>query len=524
MARPTVLVALFLVAICLAATFSDAASVQFVASTSELLNPGRGWYSQADMDVPGGDPLSLDDLVDLRDGAPRQSLLLRNYWLVGNSSLKFNQGAPLPQEFLTTMSNDLEAIREAGMKALLRFGYTHTDPTVEGFVPPYGDASLSVASAHITQLSPIFKANADVIFTIQAGFIGTWGEWYYTDYYGGVGNSSGNAERKTLLDRLLAATSPSTPIAVRTPYYKYQLLNRKTTLSTSEAYSGSNVARLGFHNDCFLSSADDLGTYVDPGFEYPYLGNETKYTTMGGETCAKDTRSSCYAKDGGAALTELARFHWKYLNIGYNELVINTWKSEGCFSNITQRLGYRLLLSPSATHTYTSAVRPGRRFDVSLVIENEGFSAPLHQVTVYLVLTAESTVWTKLPVDPRFWHPEQSPFTLKYSLGIGPNVPAGNYSLGLLFADALMASSPSAEPLPYYAIQLANEGTWNADTGINDLGVTVQVATSAPDTGAYAGDLWVGARPSSLDSAGGTTLPSVAGALLLLVLLPFLLF
>jgi hypothetical protein len=57
--------------------------------------------------------------------------------------------------------------------------------------------------------------------------------------------SSQNAERKTLLDRLLAATSPSTPIAVRTPYYKYQLLNRKTTLSTSEAYSGSNVARLG---------------------------------------------------------------------------------------------------------------------------------------------------------------------------------------------------------------------------------------------------------------------------------------
>ena len=30
--------------------------------------------------------------MDLRDGAPRQSLLLRSYWLVGNSSLKFNQG------------------------------------------------------------------------------------------------------------------------------------------------------------------------------------------------------------------------------------------------------------------------------------------------------------------------------------------------------------------------------------------------------------------------------------------------
>ncbi len=34
---------------------------------------------------------------------------------------------------------------------------------------------------------------------------------------------------------------------------------------------------------------------------------ETMYTTMGGETCANVTRSGCYAKDGGAALTELAR-------------------------------------------------------------------------------------------------------------------------------------------------------------------------------------------------------------------------
>jgi hypothetical protein len=100
----------------------------------------------------------------------------------------------------------------------------------------------------------------------------------------------------------------------------------------------------------------------------------------------------------------------------------------------------------------------------------------------------------------------------------------GNYSLGLLFADALMKSSPADEPLPYYAVQLANQGVWNADTGVNDLGVTVEVSTSAPDTGAYSGDLWIGSRPPSTDSAGGVTLPSFAGALLLLALFPFLLF
>jgi hypothetical protein len=46
--------------------------------------------------------------------------------------------------------------------------------------------------------------------------------------------------------------------------------------------------------------------------------------------------------------------------------VISTWKAEGCYNNITQRLGYRLLLSPTATHSFTGAVRPGRKFDVTL--------------------------------------------------------------------------------------------------------------------------------------------------------------
>jgi hypothetical protein len=51
----------------------------------------------------------------------------------------------------------------------------------------------------------------------------------------------------------MAATSTSTPIAVRTPSYKYLLLKRNTTLSNSEAYSGTNVARLGTH--AILTSA-----------------------------------------------------------------------------------------------------------------------------------------------------------------------------------------------------------------------------------------------------------------------------
>ena len=38
-----------------------------------------------------------------------------------------------------------------------------------------------------------------------------------------------------------------------------------TALTDAEAFSGTDAARIGFHNDCFLSSPNDYGTYDDYG-------------------------------------------------------------------------------------------------------------------------------------------------------------------------------------------------------------------------------------------------------------------
>lgn len=87
---------------------------------------------------------------------------------------------------------------------------------------------------------------------------------------------------------------------------------------------------------------------------------------------------------------------------------------------------------------------------MSLVIENVGFASPLHQVSVYLLLIADrysspdhialsrsvvmcsipcsGFVYAELPVYPRFWRPEQSPFDLTFSLGVGSDVPEGSSS------------------------------------------------------------------------------------------------
>src|SRR5512140_1351708 len=76
---------------------------------------------------------------------------------------------------LATLRNQLNTIRAAGLKVVLRFAYTKTDNV---------DANVTQVLAHIDQLAPIIQANSDVIAVWQGSFIGEWGEGYYTSNFG----------------------------------------------------------------------------------------------------------------------------------------------------------------------------------------------------------------------------------------------------------------------------------------------------------------------------------------------------
>lgn len=69
--------------------------------------------------------------------------------------------------------------------SVLQFSYTTSPNTSCGSsaCPPYGDAPKSRILAHISQIKPYLQNNEDVIAAVQQGFIGVWGEQYYTDYY-----------------------------------------------------------------------------------------------------------------------------------------------------------------------------------------------------------------------------------------------------------------------------------------------------------------------------------------------------
>ena len=235
------------------------------------------------------------------------------------------------------MQQDFNTIRSAGLKCIIRFAYSD-DQSLVGSL----DANKTQVLAHISQLKPLLNNHSDIIMVVQTGFIGAWGEWYYTDNFGyPTPNAIDNLNRKTVVDALLAALPPNKKIQLRTPALKIKLNSTYSIpLSATEAFTRTNKARIGQHNDCFLASSTDFGTYENKVNDYSWLAQETNYLPMGGETCAVNLpRSGC-----ATALDEMKKFHWTYLNINYHPKVISGFRTNGCFTIIQNKLGYIFVL------------------------------------------------------------------------------------------------------------------------------------------------------------------------------------
>lgn len=424
-------------------------------SDEDFLNPERGFH--ADMPLPQA---ALDDF------RAEGSSLIRSYVLLADWR---NQA--LPQSFLEQLSYSLDLVRDRGLKVVLRFAYN-----VDGTE----DAPLDTVMQHIGQLKPIVTAKSDVIAVLQAGFMGRWGEWHHSEH----GLNTG-ANRQTILTGLLDMLPSSRMVQLRYPWQRKQIFPE--LLSDATAFSGTGGARVGHHNDCFLTSNNDLGTYGDfvdsadgsaPDNQVirwmDYVAQESRFTATGAETCQNTERSSCIH-----ALKELARFHYSYLNADYLEEVNERWVSEGCMPEIRRRLGYRFELGQVE---HNERVRPGGVLRLAITLKNQGFAAPYNERPVFLVLEGPSRVVAPLSIDPRQFLPEKGPVALQRFVRLPASLAPGQYRIALWLPDA----APALQERPEYAIRFANEGTWDAAHGDNTLGsVTVDAgATGCVDASA----------------------------------------
>jgi hypothetical protein len=409
----------------------------YTATDAPLLNPERGFFTPYTLPGKAGfSPVRLtgNTLVHL------------------NIRLDDYRESDIPQDILDGLDVNFNDIRAAGLKAIFRVAYNQG---------PYPDSEPDASKAwvlrHIEQLAPLFQKHSDVIAWVEAGFIGAWGEWHTST--NGLENLT---DKRDILNALTAAI-PNRFVQVRYP------------ANIIEMYPDPQEAvktRVAHHNDCFLSSDTDVGTYERDGEntivrDQAYLAELTKFTPMSGETCAPNPpRSEC-----NSALYEMELLHFSALNEAYHKGIIRSWKDGGCLDEITNRLGYRLTLTDA---TFNEQIRPGGLLDLTVNLKNIGFAAPVNPRPLFVVLQQENSIFlTTLDLDPRTWQPGDSSFTVK--LRLPSNMAEGQYHLALWLPD----KAETLQNNPLYAVRFANENIWDEKTGYNLLGqVTVSKSAS----------------------------------------------
>ena len=436
---------------------TDPEGTIYYTETDELFpNPERGFHSQiyytsADLNKHA----IATGINQNRTSAYNITLYLHSYYLTDYME------SDIPQEFLDRLDQNMQALREGGAKAVVRFSYKDNFKSTS---KPW-DASQEWISRHIDQVGPYLMKNADVIFCIQCGFIGSWGEWYYTTAFKFNPSKDEDFEpRWQMVEHLMNVTPKDRQIGFRTPGYKMRYLKMRgdTTmapLTAAEAYQPTIKARWAGHNDCFVSSQNDVGTYFSTA-ERIFWQEDTKYTVMGGETCEKVNMYS----NGENAIKNMQMYHWTYINRDYHREVINSWIADQHMDEIKRRLGYRLALDKAYL---TQEPQAGQKFDAKITLHNSGFAAPVNKRDVELVFvsTTDNTDKYVYPQteDPRFWMAGDTvSFTLSCTLD---NSMAGDYKVYLNLPDPY----ESLHNDPRFSIRLANDAIWEEETGMNRL-------------------------------------------------------
>lgn len=425
--------------------------INFTENNTDFPNPERGFYTDCAFNSSSSS-FSVKTLQGYRTEC--RTIAFFQFWM------KDYVAKDISDSYLNCVRTALSNARKAGVKAMLRFGYFNGDfdcDTPSNNPAPW-DATKAQVLRHIEQLKPILQENADIILCVQAGFIGWWGEWYYTDHFVYQPATDSDYEpRREVINALLDAIPASRQVAVRTPTFKLKMLRLATTdtLTCATAYKDTPKARICGHNDCFLASADDYGTFENEA-EHQFWCDDTNYTFMGGETCGTSSYSGC-----NNAVVEMAKQHYSYLNNGYNGSVLKSWKNGGCRDEINRRLGYRLVMRNA---WISPDIAAGSTVRTVFSIENVGFAAPINPRGLELILENSNGEKTTVKVsseNPRLW---LSGKTRKFEVDF--KAPAkGSYTLWFNLPDP----EESLHDNPLYSIRLANNNTWDESTGYNKI-------------------------------------------------------
>lgn len=406
----------------------------------------------------------FDETDSHYDDRQYQSLVMLMYYL-GNY-----RNSDLSAAVLQGFDEDMQKLRDEGFKCVLRFAYDWGSKN---------DADLTHVQRHIQQLKPYLESNKDVIYVLETGFVGRWGEWYYTSHFGNKSQSL-NDDRRAVVTAMLDACPSDRFLLVRYPLIKTEYIGDENALDATQAFSSTDRARIGHHNDAFLSDYGNDGTYgrdgdgpSDDPVLRAYIADETLYVPNGGETNVEERSLANTVAQYDTTMAELRRYHWSFCGSTYSTEVTDQWRTNGAFDEMNRKLGYRYQLVDA---DLPETVRAGEQAHVQMKIRNVGFAPIYNERKAFLVFSDQLSVFSvQLATDPRRWLPNGVVTEIDETVTIPDEVVNGAYDLYLYLPD----SSPSLSDDPRYAVRFANEDVWDATTGMNSLNASVTVTGSA---------------------------------------------
>ncbi len=475
-------------------------TIAYTSDSSDFPNPERGFTYPFEINIDNIVSFDENEIAFIRQYhlSDRESGEYYVYSTVISLeiSLKEYVDKPIEHWYLNKMQNVFNVCRDAGIKIDLQYTYTNGSNNDcfnnnDYFCPPYKDASKSVVLMHINQLKPLWNENTDVINNLSLGFIGIYGETYYTDYFGGTNlpmQAENWQDRNEVIKAMLEALPKCRMVSIRYPQQiqKFQFgENSPVTspaLSLQEAYTGTDFSRLAFYNDCFLSDYTDVGTYYnfdnnteDTTNLRPFTQQHSKYVMVSGETCKDYNPWDNCSNDPynpGMADVEMKKFHWSLLNSAFYNGMNNGWINI-CLDEIKRKLGYRFVLIDG---TYTDIAAQNETIDIKIRLYNEGFASPFNPRDVEIILRNTSNTdlkyRAKLNQNPQFWFSEDT-ITIEQTLCLPPDIPIGDYEVLLNLPDPF----ESINNRPEYSIRLANTNVWEAQTGFNKLNHILQITS-----------------------------------------------
>ncbi|MBD2767850.1 DUF4832 domain-containing protein [Hymenobacter sp. BT664] len=241
-------------------------------------------------------------------------------------------------------------------------------------------------------------------------------------------------------------------------------------ISATEAFSGSDKSRVGFQNQCFLT--DSQGDYHTNEYRgpTPYMATDGLYVPQ----IAVADPNCGYLPTGDQFIAELDAGHWDHI-AAPTEALGKTSDTDPEVVRVLKSVGYRFRLI-SASLPNSVAAGQASTLAVTLVNDNGGtlYNARKIEVILRHQTTGEKFVQDIIgdQVGNRLYFPSAHE-TKTWTLAFTPpaSLPAGPYDVLLNLPDPYV----SLHDRPEYSIRLANQNTWEAATGYNKLGHTLQV-------------------------------------------------